>query len=46
VALLAIVSVVVYIYRMNVEERTLAAALGEPYETFLRTRKRLIPYIY
>jgi protein-S-isoprenylcysteine O-methyltransferase Ste14 len=31
---------------MNVEERTLLAVIGEPYRQFMRTRKRLIPFIY
>lgn len=44
--ILGVASVVVYIYRMNVEERALLAAIGAPYQEFLRTRKRLIPYIY
>ena len=35
-----------YLYRMRVEERTLLAAIGEPYRDFLRTRKRLIPFVY
>ena len=35
-----------YLYRMRVEERALEAALGEPYRAFLRTRKRLIPFVY
>ena len=41
-----VVSLVVYTYRMNVEERALLAAIGEPYRAFLSGRKRLIPYIY
>jgi protein-S-isoprenylcysteine O-methyltransferase len=35
-----------YVYRMNVEERALLAAIGEPYGQFMRTRKRLIPFVY
>jgi protein-S-isoprenylcysteine O-methyltransferase Ste14 len=35
-----------YVYRMNVEERALLAAIGEPYGQFMRTRKRLIPFLY
>jgi|ERR1035437_367606 protein-S-isoprenylcysteine O-methyltransferase Ste14 len=45
-ALLAGASIAVYVYRMNVEERTLLAVIGEPYRQFMRTRKRLIPFIY
>lgn len=45
-ALLVVSSVVVYSYRMAVEERALLSALGEPYRQFMRTRKRLVPYVY
>ncbi len=44
--LLSAVALAVYAYRMAVEERALAAALGEPYREFMRTRKRVIPYLY
>jgi protein-S-isoprenylcysteine O-methyltransferase Ste14 len=44
--LLALVSIAVYIYRMNVEERALLAAIGEPYREFMRTRKRVFPFVY
>jgi protein-S-isoprenylcysteine O-methyltransferase Ste14 len=39
-------SVAVYCYRMAVEERALLSAVGEPCREFMRTRKRLIPYVY
>ena len=45
-AVLALAALAVYGYRMAVEERALLAALGEPYREFLRTRRRLIPFIY
>jgi protein-S-isoprenylcysteine O-methyltransferase len=45
-ALLVISSVAVYGYRIAVEERALLSAVGEPYREFMRTRKRLIPYVY
>jgi protein-S-isoprenylcysteine O-methyltransferase Ste14 len=45
-ALLIVSSIAVYIYRMTVEERALLRAVGEPYREFMRTRKRLIPYVY
>lgn len=45
-ALLVASSVAVYLYRMGVEERALLEAVGEPYREFMRTRKRLIPYLY
>ena len=44
--LAAVVSVAVYSYRMQVEERALVAAIGEPYREFMRTRKRIIPFLY
>ena len=44
--LLAVASFAVYAYRITVEERALLAAIGEPYERFLRSRKRLIPFVY
>ncbi len=43
---LSVATVVVYHYRLMVEERALEATLGEPYRAFMRTRKRLIPFIY
>jgi protein-S-isoprenylcysteine O-methyltransferase Ste14 len=46
VALMAIASSGVYIYRISVEERALLAVIGEPYREFMRTRRRLIPFIY
>lgn len=46
VLVMIVASLAVYGYRMNVEERVLLAAIGEPYREFLSTRKRLIPYIY
>jgi protein-S-isoprenylcysteine O-methyltransferase Ste14 len=45
-AMLTIVSFLVYGYRMAVEERALLAVLGEPYREFVRTRKRVIPWVY
>jgi protein-S-isoprenylcysteine O-methyltransferase Ste14 len=39
-------SLALYSYRMAVEERALVAALGEPYREFMRTRKRVIPWVY
>jgi protein-S-isoprenylcysteine O-methyltransferase Ste14 len=44
--LLTVVSVAVYRYRMEVEERALSAAIGEPYREFMAARKRLIPFVY
>jgi protein-S-isoprenylcysteine O-methyltransferase Ste14 len=39
-------SLIVYLYRISVEERALVAGIGEPYRQFMTTRKRLIPFIY
>jgi protein-S-isoprenylcysteine O-methyltransferase Ste14 len=43
---LALAAFAVYRYRIAVEERALLAVIGEPYREFIRTRKRLIPFIY
>ena len=45
-AVLALASFAVYSYRIAVEERTLLAVVGEPYREFIRTRRRLIPFVY
>jgi len=45
-ALLVVGSLAAYSYRIAVEERALLKSVGEPYREFMRTRKRLIPYIY
>jgi protein-S-isoprenylcysteine O-methyltransferase Ste14 len=45
-AVLALAAFGVYSYRIAVEERTLLAVVGEPYREFMRTRRRLIPFIY
>jgi protein-S-isoprenylcysteine O-methyltransferase Ste14 len=44
--LLLVSSFTVYAYRIAVEERALLAVVGEPYRAFMRTRRRLIPFIY
>ena len=46
VIVLVVTSLAVYSYRIAVEERALLAAIGQPYELFMRSRKRLIPFIY
>ncbi len=46
VALLAVVSIAVYSYRIAVEERRLLTVIGEPYRQFIATRKRLVPFVY
>ena len=45
-AILAVAAFAVYSYRIAVEERALLAAIGDPYREFMRTRKRLIPFLY
>jgi protein-S-isoprenylcysteine O-methyltransferase Ste14 len=44
--LLVIGALIVYSYRMSVEEKALASTIGEPYREFMRTRRRVIPFIY
>jgi protein-S-isoprenylcysteine O-methyltransferase Ste14 len=43
---LVVVSLLVYGYRISVEERALLATIGEPYRDFMSSRKRLIPFVY
>ena len=45
VALVTITTIVVYCYRVSVEEKALVATIGEPYRTYMKERKRFIPYI-
>jgi protein-S-isoprenylcysteine O-methyltransferase Ste14 len=44
--ILFVASIGLYSYRITVEEQALSAAIGDPYREFMRTRKRLIPFIY
>jgi len=44
--LLTIAGFAIYSYRIAVEERALVTVIGEPYREFIRTRKRLIPFLY
>lgn len=44
--LLGVASFVVYGYRISVEERALLEEVGEPYREFMRTRWRVIPFVY
>ena len=44
-ALLTIATYATYSYRVIVEERVLLDALGEPYEAYMKERKRFIPYV-
>ena len=38
--------IVVYTYRVRVEERVLLETLGQPYARFMQTRKRFIPFLF
>jgi len=33
------------VYRVRVEERVLAAAIGQPYVDYMKRRKRFVPFI-
>ncbi len=44
-AILFFVSVAVYSYRIAVEENALLTTIGEPYATYMRTRKRFVPFV-
>jgi protein-S-isoprenylcysteine O-methyltransferase Ste14 len=44
-ALLTIATIATYAYRVAVEERALLATIGEPYGSYMKGRKRFIPYI-
>jgi protein-S-isoprenylcysteine O-methyltransferase Ste14 len=46
ISLLVLASFAIYAYRIAVEERVLLATVGPPYREFMRTRWRLIPYVY
>jgi protein-S-isoprenylcysteine O-methyltransferase Ste14 len=43
--LLAIATIATYAYRVKVEERVLLETIGEPYRSYMKQRKRFIPYI-
>lgn len=43
--LLTIATIGTYSYRVVIEERTLLDAIGEPYESYMKARKRFIPYV-
>jgi protein-S-isoprenylcysteine O-methyltransferase Ste14 len=44
-ALLTIATIATYSYRVAVEERALLEAIGEPYRSYMKGRKRFVPYI-
>lgn len=43
---IVVISLIVYSYRIAVEERALLGTIGEPYNKFMSSRKRLIPFVY
>jgi protein-S-isoprenylcysteine O-methyltransferase len=43
--LLTIATIATYSYRVVIEERTLLDTIGEPYGSYMKERKRFIPYI-
>ncbi|HEY6808963.1 MAG TPA: isoprenylcysteine carboxylmethyltransferase family protein [Gemmatimonadales bacterium] len=43
---MALGSFAVYSYRISIEERALLEVVGERYREFIRSRRRLIPFIY
>lgn len=44
-ALLTIATIATYSYRVVVEERALLDTIGEPYDAYMKERKRFIPYV-
>jgi protein-S-isoprenylcysteine O-methyltransferase Ste14 len=42
---LVIVPIIVYTYRVAVEEQALVATLGEVYLSYMRRTKRFVPFI-
>jgi protein-S-isoprenylcysteine O-methyltransferase Ste14 len=44
-ALLTFATIATYSYRVAVEERVLLETIGEPYGSYMKQRKRFIPYI-
>ena len=45
VAVLTLTTIAVYAYRVKVEERALIESIGEPYRTYMASRKRFIPFV-
>jgi protein-S-isoprenylcysteine O-methyltransferase Ste14 len=43
--LITIASIATYWYRVTIEERALLSTIGEQYASFMKERKRFIPYI-
>jgi protein-S-isoprenylcysteine O-methyltransferase Ste14 len=45
-AIILLVMVIGYAYRIHVEEQALAETIGAPYREYMKRTKRLIPFIY
>jgi protein-S-isoprenylcysteine O-methyltransferase Ste14 len=45
VAVLTLIPIAAYSYRVRVEERALVETLGEPYRAYMQTRKRFVPFV-
>ena len=45
VAVLTLIPIAVYAYRVRVEERALLATLGDSYRSYMQTRKRFVPFV-
>jgi protein-S-isoprenylcysteine O-methyltransferase Ste14 len=43
--LLTVATIAAYGYRVRIEEKALLETIGEPYGTYMKERKRFIPYI-
>jgi protein-S-isoprenylcysteine O-methyltransferase Ste14 len=46
IILLVVTAMIMYSYRISVEERALIETLGEPYMAYQRRTKKLIPFLY
>jgi protein-S-isoprenylcysteine O-methyltransferase Ste14 len=44
-AILLLTAILVYSYRVRVEERALVQTLGEPYVAYMKTHKRFVPFV-
>jgi protein-S-isoprenylcysteine O-methyltransferase Ste14 len=44
-ALLTVATIATYSYRVAIEERALLETIGEPYRSYMKGRKRFIPYV-
>jgi len=42
---LLLTAILVYAYRVRVEERALVQTLGEPYVAYMKTHKRFVPFV-